>query len=86
MKVTGQFIYNTPTVLLVPIIFLVICAAWIAAWVFTAVYIFSVGDIQPREAPLTFVTTVKWGKETRYIFLYHLFGGLWVNAFIIGCS
>jgi len=45
MKVTGQFIYNTPTVLLVPIIFLTICAVWVAAWVFTAVYIFSVGDI-----------------------------------------
>ena len=45
MKVTSQFIYNTPTVLLLPIIFLLICGIWVAAWTFTAVYIFSVGDI-----------------------------------------
>lgn len=86
LKVTGQFIYNTPTVLTIPVIFLLICGIWVVAWTFTAVYIFSVGDIQPRDSPLSFVTTVKWTKQTRYIFLYHLFGGLWVNAFIIGCS
>ena len=62
MKVTGQFIYNTPTILFIPVIFLVICGIWVASWTFTAVYIFSVGDIGPRDAPLTFVTTVKWGK------------------------
>lgn len=60
MKVTGQFIYNTPTVLLLPIIFVVICAAWVAAWTVTAVWLFSVGDIKPRDAPWTFVTAVKW--------------------------
>lgn len=62
MKVTSQFIYNTPSVLLIPIIFLIFCVIWVAAWTFTAVYIFSVGDIKPRDDPLSFTTTVKWSK------------------------
>lgn len=45
----------------------------------------SVGTPQPRESPMEFATEVKWSEATRYIFLYHLFGGLWVNAFLIGC-
>ena len=85
MKVTGSFILNTPQILFLPLIFIIISLAWIAAWTFTAVYLFSVGNIEPRPDPLAFMTTVAWTKQTRYIFLYHLFGGLWVNAFIIGC-
>lgn len=85
-KVTGQFVYNTPTVLLIPIIFLLINVVWVTAWAFTAVFIMSVGEIKPRDEPFSFSTTVKWSDQTRYIFLYHLFGGLWVNAFIIGVS
>lgn len=68
-----------------PIIFFVLCIAWILVWVFLAVFIMSVGDVKPREAPFQFATTVVWSDQTRYIFLYHLFGGLWVNAFLIGC-
>ena len=85
MKVTSQFVYNTPSILLLPIIFLALCAGWIVFWVYTAVYVFSVGNIEPRESPFSFVSTIKWTTQTRYIFLYHLFGGLWVNAFLIGC-
>jgi len=73
-------------VLTVPVIFMFICGAWIVAWVFTAIYIFSVGTLEPRPSPLQFASTIKWSTQTRYIFLYHLFGGLWVNAFLIGCS
>lgn len=72
--------------LLVPIIFLILCAIWVCAWTVTAVYIFSVGDIKPRDDPFSFATTVKWSKQTRYIFIYHLFGMLWVTAFLVGCA
>lgn len=85
MKVTSQFIYRTPTILVLPIIFFALCLAWLIFWVFLAVFITSVGEIGPRPAPLQFITTVIWKKQTQYIFLYHLFGGLWVNAFLIGC-
>ena len=62
MKVTSQFIYNTPTVLFIPIIFMIISAVWILAWCFTALFLMSVGDIKPREAPFTFATDIVWSK------------------------
>lgn len=71
---------------MVPIIFTIICGVWIVGWVFSAVYLFSVGTLEPRPAPLQFASTIAWSNQTRYMFLYFLFGGLWVNAFIIGCS
>lgn len=85
MKVTSQFIYRTPSTLLLPIIFFVLVLGWLLFWVFLAVYITSVGSPAPRDPPLQFLTTMVWSKQTQYIFLYHLFGGLWVNAFLIGC-
>lgn len=60
MKVTGSFIMNVPQTLLMPLMFAVICMGWIAAWAFTAIYLFSIGNIEPRPAPLTFLTTVAW--------------------------
>lgn len=85
MKVTSSFIYRTPTILLLPIIFFFLVLAWIIGWTFLSVFIMSVGEIKARDAPFQFATTVVWSEQTRYIFLYHLFGGLWVNAFLIGC-
>jgi choline transporter-like protein 2/4/5 len=29
---------------------------------------------------------MQWSKQTRYIFIYHLFGCLWISSFIIGCA
>ena len=86
VKATARFIQNTWSLFFIPIVFLLIILAYIAFWFFTAAYIFSVGTIGPRDSPFSFVTTVKWSDQTRYIFIYHLFGLLWVNAFIIGCA
>lgn len=52
MKVTSSFMYRTPTIILLPIFFIILCAAWIVGWTFLAVYIMSVGTIGHREAPL----------------------------------
>lgn len=32
------------------------------------------------------MTQVVWTEETQYVFLYSLFGYLWLNAFLIGCA
>jgi len=58
MKVTSSFMARTPTIILLPIIFMVLIVAWIVAWVFLAIWIMSVGTPQPRPAPLDFMTTV----------------------------
>lgn len=85
MKCTAAFIGGTPQVFLVPPIACVIVLSWLVVWLFIAVHIISVGDIKPRE-DLPFLTTVVWTEETQYVFLYSLFGYLWVNAFIIGVT
>lgn len=86
MKCTALFIGATPTVFLIPPIFSILCGGWIACWAFSAVFLFSVGTIEPRPSPLSFVTTVVWSTQTRYLAIYQLFGLLWLNAFLIGCS
>ena len=58
--------------------------AWIAYMIASGAFIFSIGT--PYRNPTTGLTTFAWDNKTRYAFLYHLFGFLWVNAFIIGCA
>jgi len=85
MKCTAAFIGGTPQVFLVPPVASVIIVGWLVIWVFIAAHIVSVGEIKPRE-DLPFLTTVEWTDETQYVFLYSLFGYLWLNAFIIGVT
>ena len=85
MKCTAAFLGGNPQVFLVPPFSLAIVLAWMAVYVVSAAFIVSVGDIGPRE-DFAFLTTVKWSEETQYVFLYSLFGYLWLNAFIIGCT
>lgn len=60
MKVTSSFIFRTPTILVLPIFFLVLVVGWIVGWTFLAIWIMSVGEPMPRAAPLEFLTEVKW--------------------------
>jgi len=85
LKCTAAFIGGTPQVFLVPPLALAFILAWLVVWVVMAAFIFSVGEIMPSEE-LPFLTTVAWSDETRYAFLYSLFGYLWINAFLIGTS
>ena len=85
MKCTAAFIGGTPQVFLAPPVSIVILLAWLFAWIAIASYIVSIGEVKPR-ADLPFLTTVVRTNETTYMFLYSLFGYLWLNAFIIGCT
>ncbi len=44
IEAASDYVSNTPSVLLVPLIFFLICGAWIVWWVISAVYVYSVGD------------------------------------------
>ncbi len=83
-KVTAKFIGQTKSVFLMPPIFMAIVILWVAYWVASAVFIFSVGYVEPRS-DVTFLSKMKWSSKTRYVFIYYLFGLLWIIAFIIGC-
>lgn len=82
-QVTADFISNTMRVLFVPPLFFVLVVAWFVAWTYSAAWVWSVGEPVPRE-DYPFLTEIIWTDETRYVFLYHLFGFLWINAFLIG--
>lgn len=84
MEAASQFIKDTKSIFLVPVIFVFIIAGWIIFWVFSAVYVYSVGEVYRSEG--TPIASVKWNNTTRYVWIYHLVGLLWVSAFIIGCA
>uniref|UniRef100_A0A7S3ISV9 Choline transporter-like protein n=1 Tax=Strombidium inclinatum TaxID=197538 RepID=A0A7S3ISV9_9SPIT len=85
MKCTAAFIGGTPQVFLAPPLAAIMIVAWFIIWAAIATFIFSVGKIMPNP-DLPFLTTVEWTDETRYVFLYSLFGYLWLNAFMIGVT
>ncbi len=46
MEASSDYVANTPSVLFVPLIFFVICGAWVVWWVISAIYVYSVGEAQ----------------------------------------
>ena len=85
MKCTAMFIGDTPQVFLVPPVAIVFLVVWLIVWIVMALYIFSVGELKPNPK-LPAISTVEWTEETQYVFLYTLFGYLWLNAFMIGVT
>lgn len=70
-------------VFILPAVSTLISLIWSCLWLVGAVYIFSVGEPEPREG-FPFITEVQWSWKTKGVFYYHCFGLLWLNAFIIG--
>ena len=60
IKATARFIQNTWSIFFIPIVFTLLMGGFICYWVYTVAYIFSAGEIGPRAAPFTFISTVKW--------------------------
>ena len=79
MEATSDFVRDVMSIFMVPIIFLFILAVWLAFWVVSAIYVFSVGKAYQ-------LGRIEWNNTTRYVWIYHLFGLFWISAFIIGCA
>lgn len=80
---TVQFIQNNPLVFALPILTAVVTVIWTAFWLVCVVFIFSVGDPEPRPG-FPFITEMMWNDNTRGVLVYHVFALLWISAFIIG--
>lgn len=80
---TVQFIQNNPMVFTLPSITALVTVVWTAIWFFCVVFIFSVGDPEPRPG-FPFITEMMWYDETRGVLVYHVFALFWISAFIIG--
>ena len=70
---------------LIPPVAIVVIMSWLTFWLIMALHVFSVGELKPNPK-LPAISTDEWNDETRYVFLYILFGYLWLNAFIIGVT
>lgn len=84
-QVTSDFMRDTPSIFMVPLIFLVIGILFMTIWIISAVFIFTVGETVRNEKAKA-LTNIEWDTTTRYVFLYYVFGLFWVTAFIIGCA
>jgi len=81
IEAAGQFVFNVPTVLLVPIFVIFLAAGYLAYWIYTVVFIYSIGEIvQYGTTPFA---NVVWDETTQNLWYYHLFGLFWVLAFFI---
>ncbi|EAR87511.1 plasma-membrane choline transporter (macronuclear) [Tetrahymena thermophila SB210] len=79
IKSAALFVGEVKTSFLVPPVVTIFCMLFTAWWIVAFVFVYSVGDIQGSEyGPFA---SVKWQKNTRYMLIYHIFGGLWINAF-----
>lgn len=84
MQATSDYVRNTTRIFLIPFIFFIIIGCWIVFWVISAVWVFSVGTVEKAaDVP---VPVIHWDIQTRYIWIYHLFGLFWISSFIIGVA
>jgi Plasma-membrane choline transporter len=83
MQTTADYMNQTKRIFLVPLFFFLVVVIFYVYWIISAIYIWSVGTVKSKS--LTPFASVSWNTNTRYVFLYDLFGLFWVNAFMIGC-
>lgn len=81
ITVSAHFVFSNCCILFVPIIAIIFTCGFIAYWITTMVFIYSIGDIsQYRNTPFP---DVKWDNTTHNLWYYQLFSLFWIIAFII---
>ena len=75
---SSKSIMYMPQVLIMPIIFAIIIGLFAAYWCVVSIFLYSSGDTHISGGAVKYTMTT-W---TRAIFAYHIFGGLWILAFI----
>lgn len=83
-QTTAEYIGKNLRIFILPLITYIIAFIWFGGWLFSFVYVFSIGEPVQREDPYQFITEVKWSDQTRYIVIYQIFMLFWLNAFIMG--
>ena len=81
MEAASDFVTSTIRVIWLPIGAYILCVPYIAYWVVSAVYLYSIGE--PYYKDMSLVAEIKWTDNTTYLWWFFLFGLLWTVAFII---
>ena len=82
-QATAQYVSQNLRIFLLPLFAYIFAGIWLAGWLVSSIFVFSIGEPQPREG-YEFLTEIKWEDNTRYIFTYQVFMLFWVNAWIMG--
>jgi len=84
LKAAADYVKDTPSIFLVPIVIGVILGGFFAFWAAAGVYLISSGDAT-RYSDSAF-GTFTYDKTLQRLLIYHLFGLLWFNAFVIAST
>ena len=81
ISVSAYFVFSNLCILIVPLIAIVAACGFIAYWIATMVFIYSIGEItQYGDSPFP---SVEWNSTTHNLWYYQLFSLFWIIAFII---
>ena len=80
---TAQYVHSNMRIYLLPLVADIVETIWFTIWLVSAIWVFSVGEPQPRPG-YEFITEMKWEEKTRNIVIYQFFMLFWMNAFILG--
>ena len=87
MEATADFVASNLRVFILPIISFFVIIVFFAWWVVTALFVYSVGEPAiGTGVTANYLPNIVWDQNTRYIWLYHVFGCLWFIWFIVGCT
>lgn len=83
IKSATNFIGSNIRVLFIPPFLSIILMGWFAFWVVIFVLVYSIGEPIPADQRTTPFNSLKWNKDTRYMLIFWVFGGLWTCSFIL---
>lgn len=81
IKTAAQFIRKEFLILFFPLFVAAALVGFYIFWVWAAVYIYSLGE--PEADSGSILPTMVRTDNEKYMFYYHLFALLWINAFIL---
>jgi choline transporter-like protein 2/4/5 len=81
LKVASQAIDSMPLILFFPLIPFALEVLLVAYWMMVAATLYSMGDLKAVEDG---GYSLEYTQDMRYMMLYHLFGLLWTNQFLVG--
>jgi hypothetical protein len=81
LKSSALFVKSHFMVILIPIIVGILIFGYAIFWMFTLVFLWTVGDIKKRES--VFLAEVQWDSSTRNFVYAHLFALFWHTSFLL---
>jgi len=84
IKAAADYVKETPSAMLLPPVTVIVLCIFYGYWGVTSVYLVSSGDATKIED--TAFGTFEFDKTLQRLLIYHLFGLLWFNAFVIAAT